>query len=86
MKKERLDRCDTIVLGLIKGLTTLGMKKPMVLRMKGTKVEEAKKLIEESGFNMIFSEDLDEAARKAVRMAAILRLAREANINVNLTS
>lgn len=86
MKKLRLDRCDTIVLGLIKGLTTLGMKKPMVLRMKGTKVEEAKKLIEESGFNMIFSEDLDEAARKAVRMAAILRLAREANINVNLTS
>lgn len=62
------------------------MKKPMVLRMKGTKVEEAKKLIDESGFNMMFTEDLDEAAKKAVRMAAILRLAKEANINVNLTS
>ncbi|CAD8132176.1 unnamed protein product [Paramecium pentaurelia] len=79
-------RCDQIVLGLLKGLTVLGMKKPMVLRMKGTKVEEAKKLIEESGFNMMFTEDLDEAAKKAVRMAAILRLAKEANINVNLTS
>ncbi|CAD8138660.1 unnamed protein product [Paramecium pentaurelia] len=79
-------RCDQIVLGLLKGLTILGMKKPMVLRMKGTKVEEAKKLIEESGFNMMFTEDLDEAAKKAVRMAAILRLAKEANINVNLTS
>lgn len=33
-------RCDVIVLGLIKGLTTLGMKKPIVLRLKGTKVEE----------------------------------------------
>lgn len=73
-------------MGLLKGLTVLGMKKPMVLRMKGTKVEEAKKLIDESGFNMIFTEDLDEAAKKAVRMAAILRLAKEANINVNLTS
>ncbi|KAM3143685.1 hypothetical protein pb186bvf_004181 [Paramecium bursaria] len=79
-------RCDVIVLGLIKGLTTLGMKKPIVLRLKGTKVEEAKELIQESGFNMIFTEDLDEAAKKAVRMSAILRLAREANLNVNLTS
>ena len=35
---------------------------------------------------MIFTEDLDEAAKKAVRMSAILRLAREANLNVNLTS
>lgn len=79
-------RCDQIVLGLLKGLAVLGMKKPMVLRMKGTKIEEAKKLIDESGFNMMFTEDLDEAAKKAVRMAAILRLAKEANINVNLTS
>ncbi|CAD8054378.1 unnamed protein product [Paramecium sonneborni] len=81
-----ISRCDQIVLGLLKGLSDLGMKKPMILRMKGTKVDEAKKLIEESGFNMMFTEDLDEAAKKAVRMAATLRLAKEANINVNLTS
>lgn len=43
-------------------------------------------MISESGFNMIFTEDLDEAASKAVRMSAILKMAREANLNVNLTS
>lgn len=79
-------RCDIIALGLIKGLTTLGMKKPMVLRLKGTNVDEARQLIADSGFNMIFTEDLDEAAIKAVKMSAILRMAKEANLNVNLTS
>jgi succinyl-CoA synthetase beta subunit len=79
-------KCDVIALGLIKGLTTLGMKKPMVLRLKGTNVELARELIADSGFNMIFTEDLDEAAMKAVKMSAILRMAKEANFNVHLTS
>jgi succinyl-CoA synthetase beta subunit len=35
-------RCDIIALGLIKGLSVLGMKKPMVLRLKGTNVDEAR--------------------------------------------
>jgi len=79
-------RCDIIALGLIKGLSILGMKKPMVLRLKGTNVDEARQLISDSGFNMIFTEDLDEAANKAVKMSAILRMAKEVSLNVNLTS
>jgi hypothetical protein len=35
---------------------------------------------------MIFTEDLDEMVMKAVKMSAILRTAKEANFNVNLTS
>jgi len=35
-------RADVIALGLIKGINALGMKKPIVLRMKGTKIDEAK--------------------------------------------
>jgi succinyl-CoA synthetase beta subunit len=35
-------RADIIALGLIKGISALGMKKPIVLRMKGTKIDEAK--------------------------------------------
>lgn len=34
-------RADVIALGLIKGINALGMKKPIVLRMKGTNIEEA---------------------------------------------
>ena len=32
-------RADIIALGLIKGISALGMKKPIVLRMKGTNIE-----------------------------------------------
>jgi succinyl-CoA synthetase beta subunit len=32
-------RCDVIALGLIKGLSSLGMKKPIVLRLKGSMLE-----------------------------------------------
>ena len=31
-------RADVIALGLIKGVSALGMKKPIVLRMKGTNI------------------------------------------------
>lgn len=60
------------------------MKKPIVLRMKGTNIEEAQQIIADSGFNMVLTEDLDEAATKAVRMADILKMAREARLNVSL--
>ena len=71
-------------MGLIKGINALGMKKPIVLRMKGTNIEEAQKIIQESGFNMVLTEDLEEAATKAVKMADILKMAREARLNVSL--
>lgn len=33
---------------------------------------------------MIFTEDLEEAAEKAVKMAEILKMAREARLNINI--
>lgn len=69
-------RADIIALGLIKGINTLGMKKPIVLRMKGTNILEAQEIIENSGFNMVLTEDLEEAATKAVKMAEILKMAK----------
>lgn len=62
------------------------MKTPIVLRLKGTNYDKAKQLILDSGFNMFFTDDLDEAAEKAVKMASIIRMAKEANINISLTS
>lgn len=44
------------------------MKKPIVLRMKGTNIEEARQIISDSGFNLFFTEDLEEAAIKAVKI------------------
>jgi len=41
-------RCDVIAMGIINAAQNIGMKKPIIIRLKGTNVEEAKKLIEVS--------------------------------------
>ena len=41
-----LHRCDVIAMGIINAAQNIGMKKPIIIRLKGTNVEEAKKLIE----------------------------------------
>ena len=39
-------RCDVIAMGVINAAQAIGMKKPIIVRLKGTNVDEAKKLIE----------------------------------------
>jgi len=77
-------RCDVIALGLIKAVTELGLKKPLVVRLMGTNKDEAKRLIEDSGLRMLMATDLGDAAQKAVRICEITELARKADIGVAL--
>ena len=79
-------RCDHVAMGLLKAMSTLGMKTPVVLRLKGTKVLEAKELVEHSGFNLFLTEELELAAERAVKMATIMRMARDAKLNIHLVS
>lgn len=79
-------RCDHVAMGLIKAMATLGMKTPVVLRLKGTKVQEAKELVEHSGFNLFLTEELELAAERAVKMSMIMRMARDAKLNIHLVS
>jgi succinyl-CoA synthetase beta subunit len=44
-----------IALGIIKGIMATGMKKPIVMRMKGTNIEEAQQIISDSGFNLFLT-------------------------------
>jgi succinyl-CoA synthetase beta subunit len=76
-------RCDVIALGLIAAAQTLGLKKPVVIRLAGTNVKEAKQLIEESGLRMLTADDLQEAATKAVRVVQIISMAEDAKLDVN---
>lgn len=76
-------RCDIIALGLIAAATELGLKKPVVIRLQGTNVDEAKKLIDESGLRMLTADDLGEAAQKVVRVVDILKMAEDAHVRVN---
>jgi len=76
-------RCDVIALGLISAVTELGIKKPLVVRLAGTNVSEARKLIEESGLRMLSADDLEDASTKVVRIVDILKMAEAAHVNVS---
>ncbi|MEL6920262.1 MAG: ADP-forming succinate--CoA ligase subunit beta [Pseudomonadota bacterium] len=59
-------RCDVIADGVIAAVNEVGLKVPLVVRLEGTKVEEGKKIINDSELNVIAADDLDDAAQKIV--------------------
>jgi succinyl-CoA synthetase beta subunit len=60
-------RCDVIAEGVIAAVKEVGLKVPLVVRLEGTNVEEGKKIIKESGLNVVSADDLDDAAQKVVK-------------------
>jgi len=65
-------RCDRLAEGVIAAVKTLGLRLPVVVRMEGTNVELGKKLLAESGLQLVTADDMGEGAR------AVVALAREA--------
>ncbi|XP_060827540.1 succinate--CoA ligase [GDP-forming] subunit beta, mitochondrial [Bombus pascuorum] len=61
--------CATIAKGIIAASRNLKLKIPLVVRLEGTNVTEAKKLLAESKLSIVTANDLDEAAKKAVSSA-----------------
>ncbi|WP_116652555.1 ADP-forming succinate--CoA ligase subunit beta [Pelagibacterium sediminicola] len=59
-------RCDVIAEGVIAAVRDVGLNVPLVVRLEGTRVAEGKKIIDESGLNVISADDLDDAAQKIV--------------------
>ena len=57
------------------------MRKPVVLRLQGTNVKEAKAFIEQSGYRIILVDDLDQAALTAVKVAGIVKQAEEVSLS-----
>jgi succinyl-CoA synthetase beta subunit len=62
-------RCDVIAEGVITATKAVGLKVPLVVRMKGTNEELGKKMIAESGLPIIMANDMAEAAEKVVAAA-----------------
>jgi succinyl-CoA synthetase beta subunit len=73
-------------MGIINAAQKIGMKKPIIIRLKGTNVEEAKKLIEASGYRLIVTDDLEDAAKKAVHVAEIVKQAEQVALGVTFTT
>jgi len=62
-------RCDTIADGVIVAARAVGLKVPLVVRMKGTNEQEGRALLAQSGLPIISANDMAEAAQKVVAAA-----------------
>lgn len=58
--------CATIANGIVGAFKSLKLDIPLIVRLEGTNVEEARKIITNSGLNIQTAKDLDDAAKKAV--------------------
>ena len=59
-------KCDTIVEALLTAYDKIGFSVPLVVRLEGTNVELARKMLNESGKDIITASDLTDAAKKVV--------------------
>ena len=60
-------KCDIIAEGVVAAVKQAGLSVPLVVRLEGTNVEQGKKIIRESGLNVVPADDLDDAAQKIVK-------------------
>jgi len=62
-------RCDVIAEGVVAASRAVGLKVPLVVRMKGTNEEQGKKILAESGLPIITANTMAEAAQRVVDAA-----------------
>jgi succinyl-CoA synthetase beta subunit len=62
-------RCDILAQGVITAVKELGVPVPIVIRMKGTNVEQGNEMLAESGLNFATAETMSEAAGRVVALA-----------------
>ena len=63
-------RCDVLAEGVVQAAQKTGIKVPVVVRMEGTNVEEGRRILAESGLNLITAVDLKDAAQKVAELVA----------------
>jgi succinyl-CoA synthetase beta subunit len=62
-------KCDTIANGVVEAVKEVGLKVPLVVRLEGTNVELGKKILDESGLNLVSAKDMKDGAQKIVALA-----------------
>ncbi|GMK40708.1 succinate--CoA ligase [ADP-forming] subunit beta [Paenibacillus sp. CCS19] len=61
-------RCDVIAEGVIAAAKELGLDRPLVVRLEGTNVEIGKKMLGESGLNIVAADSMADGAQKIVAL------------------
>jgi succinyl-CoA synthetase beta subunit len=62
-------RCDTIAEGVVAAVKEVGLEVPLVVRLEGTNVGLGKRIIDESGLNVVSADDMKDGALKIVELA-----------------
>jgi succinyl-CoA synthetase beta subunit len=66
-------KCDTIANGIIAAVKEVGLPLPLVVRLEGTNVELGKKILAESGLNIVTASDMADGAQKVVKAAGVVK-------------
>ncbi len=61
-------KCDIIAQGVIAAAKEMGLNLPVVVRLEGTNVDLGKKMLNESGLNLVSADGLADAAEKVTRL------------------
>jgi succinyl-CoA synthetase beta subunit len=62
-------RCDVLAEGVVQAARKTGITVPVVIRMEGTNIEEGRRILAESGLDLITATDLKDAAAKVADIA-----------------
>lgn len=63
-------RCDVLAEGVVQAAKKVQLSVPVVVRMEGTNVEEGRRILKESGLELISATDLADAAKKVAEIVA----------------
>ena len=63
-------KCDVIATGVIEAAKQVGIKVPLVVRLEGTNVDIGKRLLAESGLNIVAADGMADGAQKIVQAVA----------------
>ncbi|MDW7771528.1 MAG: ADP-forming succinate--CoA ligase subunit beta [Desulfobulbaceae bacterium] len=63
-------RCDVLARGMVAAGKKIGLTVPVVVRMEGTNVDLGRKILAESGLNLLNAVDLEDAAGKIAAISA----------------
>ncbi|MFD1850396.1 ADP-forming succinate--CoA ligase subunit beta [Oceanobacillus bengalensis] len=61
-------KCDVIAEGVVEATKQVGLELPLVVRLEGTNVDLGKKILNESGLNIISADSMADGAQKIVSM------------------
>ena len=61
-------RCDVIATGIVAAVKSVGLEVPLVVRLEGTNVEQGKRILQESGLDVVSADSLRDGAGKIVEL------------------